>query len=68
MSMQALVKKKFILYYNPDFAGGERVQLVEGMDFFTEDGGFREPEIGYISKMEKGTTLGVGPLRIWRVK
>lgn len=66
--MQTLERKKFVLYYAPEFAGGERVQLVEGLDWFTEDKGFREMEIGYISKLKKGDTLTVGSLKIWRVK
>ena len=66
--MQTLMQKKFVLYYAPEFAGGERVQIVNGMGFFTEDKGFREMEIGYISQIKKGNNLTVGSLQIWRVK
>lgn len=62
------MRKKFVLYYSPDFAGGERVQIVNGVAWFTEDKGFRAPEIGYISQIKKGDNLTVGSLRIWRVK
>ncbi len=66
--MQTLERKKFVLYYSPEFAGGERTQIVNGMDFFTEEKGFRAPEIGYISQIKKGNNLTVGSLKIWRVK
>ena len=66
--MQTLERKKFVLYYAPEFAGGERAQIVNGMDFFTVDKGFREMEIGYISKLKKGLNITIGSLQIWRVK
>jgi hypothetical protein len=62
------MQKKFVLYYSPEFAGGERTQIVNGMSFFTENSGFRAPEIGYISQIKKGGNLTVGSLQIWRVK
>ena len=62
-----LQRKKFVLYYSPEFVGGERIALEE-MSFFTEDKGFRVPEIGYINALKKGLTLDVGPLMIWRVQ
>lgn len=65
--MQGLVKKKFVLYYSPDFAGGERIQLVEGISFFTEGKGFHLREINDVAKMEKNATLNIGPLKVWRV-
>ena len=72
MSMQGLVKKKFVLYYSPyyspDFAGGERIQLVEGIDFFTEDKGFRRMEIDEIESMKYDSTLTISYLRLWRVE
>ena len=52
----------------PEFAGGERTQIVNGVSFFTEEKGFRVPEIGYISQIKKGNNLTVGSLQIWRVK
>ena len=64
---QVLQRKKFVLYYSPEFPGGERVDFVE-MSFFTEDKGFRTPEIGYINALKKGLTLSVGSLQIWRVR
>lgn len=66
--MQTLVRKKFVLYYSPEFAGGERVQLVKGMDFFTEEHGFRAYEIAHIANMGKGDGFNTGPLMMWRVK
>jgi len=63
---QVLAKKKFVLYYAPEFVGGERITLEE-MSFFTEDKGFRDMEIGYINKLKKGGILSVGSLKIWRV-
>jgi len=66
--MQTLVRKKFVLYYSPEFAGGERVQLVEGMDFFTEENGFRPHEIAHLFEMKKTHVLSTGPLQVWRVK
>lgn len=65
--MQALVKKKFVLYYSADFPAGERVQLVEGIDFFTQDKGFHLREINDVAKMEENATLNIGPLKVWRV-
>ena len=65
MSVQALVKKKFVLYYKPEFIGGERVQLVEGMEF--TEGGFRPPEVRDISNMNVDDTLTIASLKIWRV-
>lgn len=65
MSMQTLVKKKFVLYYKPEFIGGEKVQLVEGMEF--TEGGFRPPEVRDISNMSEGDTLTIASLKIWRV-
>lgn len=65
--IQALVKKKFVLYYNESFPGGERVQLV-GVDFFTEDKGFRAYDIRNIEKLEVPHSLNIGGLKIWRVK
>lgn len=64
--MQVLVKKKFVLYYAPEFIGGERVQLVEGMEF--TDGGFRPPEVRDISNLNVDDNLTIASLKIWRVK
>lgn len=46
---QVLQRRKFVLYYPPEFVGGERVEIKVGMRFFTEENGFRLPEIGYIN-------------------
>lgn len=62
-----MVKKKFVLYYTPDFAGGERVQLVEGIDFFTEEKGFRRMEIDEVESMKQDDTLAISHLRLWRI-
>ncbi len=69
MSAQALERKKFVLYYAPEFIGGEKVELKTGMGFFTEEYGFRPFEIEVIGKVKRGDTINVGgPLRIWRVE
>ena len=65
MSMQSLVKKKFVLYYRPEFIGGEKVQLVEGMEF--TEGGFRPPEVRDITDMKVDDVLNIGGLKILRV-
>lgn len=65
--MQTLDKKRFVLYFKPEFPGGERVQIVE-MDFFTEERGFRSSEIGDISRLEKPESVNIGSLMVWRVK
>lgn len=68
MSTQALVKRKFVLYYDPDFAGGEeRVQLVKGMDFFTEENGFSVYDIDDVGNMRYDATLTISYLRLWRI-
>jgi len=64
--MQTLEKKKFVLYHSPEFIGGERVQLVVGMEF--TEGGFRSPEVRDISNMSVDDTLTIASLKIWRVK
>ena len=65
--MQALVKKKFVLYYPPEFAGGERVQIVNGIEFFTEDKGFRRMEIDEIESMDDMDSISISYLKVWRV-
>lgn len=67
MSMQGLVKKKFVTYSGPEFLGGEKAKIVT-MDFFTEENGFMPPEIRDIGRMEQNDTLNVGPLKVWRVE
>ena len=64
--MQTLEKKKFVLYHTPEFMGGEKVQLVEGMGFL--EGGFRPQQISDIIAMEPTDTLTIDSLMIWRVK
>ena len=64
--MQTLVRKKFVLYHSPEFIGGEKLQLVEGMEFL--EGGFRPHEISDITNMKKGKVLTIGSLMILRVK
>ena len=66
MSLQGLVKKKFVTYSGPEFLGGEKAKIVT-MDFFTEENGFRPQEIRDIGRMEQNDTLNVGPLKVWRV-
>ncbi|MCK4697136.1 MAG: hypothetical protein KAT53_02395 [Dehalococcoidia bacterium] len=66
MSMQTLVKKKYVTYSGPEFAGGQRVQLVE-MDFFMVKNGFKPQEFPDVERMEKNATLSLGPLKVWRV-
>jgi len=65
VSAQALVHKKFVLYHTPEFIGGEKVQLVVGMEFL--EGGFRLCAIEAIEKMEVRDTLTIDSLMIWRV-
>jgi hypothetical protein len=67
MSMQTLERKKFVLYYDPDFVGGERTQIV-GQEFFTDESGFRPMEIDRISTLPPMHATDAGPLKIWRVK
>lgn len=67
MSMQSLVKKKFVLYYKPEFAGGERAQIVEGMDFFTKENGFSIYDIDDIGHLDPEDSTNIGPLMVWRV-
>lgn len=62
-----MVEKKFVLYYAPEFAGGERVQI-KRMDFFTDDNGFGPMEIDRISVLPPMHAIKIGPLKIWRVK
>ena len=59
-------RKRFVLYYSPEFPGGEKAVPV-GMEFFTVDKGFRDMEIGYIGKLKKNGILSVGSMKIWRV-
>jgi len=68
LAMQALVRKKFVLYYSPEFAGGERTQIVNGVDFFTETRGFKRMEIDEIGNMDPMDSIKIGPLMVWRVK
>ncbi len=67
MSLQGLVKKKFVTYSGPEFLGGEKAKIVT-MDFFTDENGFRPPEIRDIERMEQDATLNIGPLKVWRVE
>ncbi len=67
MSLQGLVKKKFVTYSAPEFLGGEKVKIVT-MDFFTDENGFRPPEIRDVERMEQDATLNIGPLKVWRVE
>ncbi len=64
--MQTLEKKKFVLYHTPEFVGGEKVQLVVGMEFL--EGGFRPQQISDITDMKPTDTLTIDSLMIWRVK
>lgn len=66
--MQALVKRRYVLYYPPEMAGGERVQLVEGLDWFTEDKGFRRMEIDEIEVLDPMSSVSISYLKVWRVK
>ncbi len=65
--MQTLTRKKFVLYYHPDFAGGERTQIVGG-EFFKEENGFRDYEIRDVKNINRDETINIGPLKVWRVK
>jgi len=38
------------------------------MDFFTDENGFRPPEIRDVERMEQDATLNIGPLKVWRVE
>ncbi len=64
--MQTLVKKKFVTYSGPEFLGGEKAKIVT-MDFFTEENGFRPPEVRDVAGMKRDDTLNIGPLKVWRV-
>ena len=64
--MQTLVKKKFVTYSGPEFLGGEKAKIVT-MDFFTEENGFRPPEVRDVAGMKRDATLNIGPLKVWRV-
>ena len=64
--MQSLERKKFVLYFNPEFAGGERIQIV-GTEFFNHENGFRRHNKEDIRKMEIDAVLNVGPLKVVRV-
>jgi len=66
--MQALVRKKFVIYYKPEFAAGESVRLVEGMDFFTRDNGFSVYDTDEVGNMDWLDAINVGPLMVWRVE
>ena len=64
--MQTLQRKKFVLYHTPEFIGGEKVQLVVGMEFM--EGGFTPQQISDIIDMKPTDTLTIDSLMIWRVK
>jgi hypothetical protein len=66
--LQTLAKRKYALYYSPSFAGGERVQLVKGLDFFTENKGFRRMEIDEIESMDPMDSINLYPLKVWRIE
>lgn len=68
MMHQTLVRKKFVLYYPPEFAGGERTQIVKGIDFFTEDKGFKRMEIDEIESMDPMDAINISYLKVWRIK
>jgi len=65
--MQTLQRKKFVLYYPPEFVGGERTQIVNGIAFFTEDRGFKRMEIDEIESMDPMDSISISYLKIWRV-
>lgn len=48
--------------------GGERTQFVIGIDWFTEDKGFRRMEIDEIESMKEDGTLRISYLRLWRIE
>ncbi len=66
--MQALVRKKFVLYYSPEMSGGERTQIVNGIDWFTEEKGFRRMEIDDIEHLDPMDSVTISYLKVWRVE
>ena len=66
--MQALTKKKFVLYYPPEMTGGERSQIVNGIHWFTEEKGFRRMEIDEIEVLNPMQSVSISYLKVWRIK
>ena len=65
--MQTLDRRKYVLYYPPEFAGGERAQIINGFDWFTEEKGFRQMEIDEIESMDDMDTVNISYLKVWRI-
>jgi len=61
-----LERKKFVLYHTPEFVGGEKVQLVVGMEF--TEGGFRPADIRAIEELPVNDSITITSLKVWRVK
>lgn len=69
MSAQALIEKKFVIYFGEKFPSGEDVKLVS-RGFFTEVNGFRPEEIQKINELEVDEAFVIpvsDTCKIWRV-